>query len=114
MQYNNDNNREETEKKPTFSKFTQCLIIIFVGFMIMSILGFFSNLGNDIDHSTSSNSSSSYNSNSNSSSSSSNKRSRTCPICGRSFTEGSSDYRNIGYANMCDNCERNYHLAVGD
>lgn len=40
--------------------------------------------------------------------------SRTCPSCGRSFSEGSSDYSNIGYAGMCDNCERNYHLANGE
>lgn len=113
MQYDNDNNREETDKKPTMSMFTKCLITIFVGFMIYYFIVIFSENFN-FDNSTASSNSSSYSSNSNSSSSSSNKRSRTCPICGRSFTEGSSDYRNIGYANMCDNCERNYHLAVGD
>lgn len=47
-------------------------------------------------------------------SNSSSTSSRTCPVCGRSFSEGSSDYSNIGYAGMCDNCERNYHLANGD
>jgi len=38
--------------------------------------------------------------------------SSTCQSCGRTFQSGDDggNYRNIAETNMCNNCERNYHL----
>lgn len=37
----------------------------------------------------------------------------TCQFCGRTFKAGTSNYRNVEWANMCNNCEDNYKSASG-
>ena len=43
--------------------------------------------------------------------SSSSIETRTCQVCNRKFDKYSDDGINIGWSNMCELCEKNYHYS---